>query len=341
MFKEPVFKSIKVNESKQDKILAEFTPEQQIEIEKKRKILSSLAFFIGKDFQIPVELNEPGKGWYWNFKDNIIRIDPKDLLEKSIDELRYLICHEGGHRRILRTDFIPSEIWNQPGFSFMMNAIEDPRDDNFVAECYPKFREQMKSVYAHHLELEEKTKEKAAQKLGYQPRFMQAGFEYIKQWFMETQEQEMQMSVDLPDEVKAVVQATIESAQDSWWRYPSKQEADSSEELIRQYAENSYKINLNKIWPEFKKLVEQDQADQEMQEILKEMQKILKDMQKGESDGESSDDKDNIPQDLKDNLSEEEQKELEQAIEKVLENAKKSEGQDDKDEDKKVEDQIE
>ena len=138
---EQVYQALNPNREKQ--ILAQFTPEQQEEIRQKQQTLSSLAYFIGKDFRIPVELNEPGGGWYWNFKDNEIRIDPKDLLEKPMDYLRFVISHEGGHRRISRTDFIPLEEWQQPGFSFMMNAIEDPRDNNFVAESYPKFREQM------------------------------------------------------------------------------------------------------------------------------------------------------------------------------------------------------
>ncbi len=69
----------------------------------------------------------------------------------------------------------------------MMNAIEDPRDNNFVAENYSRFSEQMKLAYEEDLELEKQSKEKAQEKLGKQPRFMQAGFEYIKQWFRETQ----------------------------------------------------------------------------------------------------------------------------------------------------------
>ena len=113
--------------NKEKEILANFTPEQQAEIEHKRQILSSLAYFIGKDFHIPVELNKPGAGWHWDFEKNVIRIDPKDLLEKSMDYLRFVISHEGGHRRISRVDFVPLEEWRQPGFSFMMNAIEDPR----------------------------------------------------------------------------------------------------------------------------------------------------------------------------------------------------------------------
>ncbi len=74
-------------------VLAEFTREQQAEIKQKQQILSSLAYFIGKDFRIPVELNDPGAGWHWDFQENVIRIDPKDLLEKSMDYLRFVISH--------------------------------------------------------------------------------------------------------------------------------------------------------------------------------------------------------------------------------------------------------
>lgn len=305
-----------LNRKKEKDVLAEFTPEQQAEIRQKQQTLSSLAYFIGKDFRIPVELNKPGAGWHWDFQENVIRIDPKDLLEKPMDYLRFVISHEGGHRRISRVDSIPLEEWKQPGFAFMMNAIEDPRDNNFVAESYPKFREQMELAYTQDLDFEGKAKEKAAQKLGYQPRFMQAGFEYIKQWFRETQGHEMEMSADLPDEVKAVVQATIEHARDSWWRYPSREEADKSEELIKKYAQVSYEINRDEIWPEFKKLIEADMQDQKMQELLKDMQKEKQDQEGGEG-GQG------LPQELKDKLTPEEQKALEEAIKKAIEDAKK------------------
>ncbi len=54
---------------------------------------------------------------------------------------------------------------------------------------------------------------------------------------------------------------TLASAQDSWWRYPSREEADSSEELITQYAKKSYEINRDKVWPSFKELIEEDMKD--------------------------------------------------------------------------------
>lgn len=313
---------------KEKDLLAEFTPEQQAEIKQKQQILSSLAHFIGKDFRMPVELNEPGAGWHWDFQENVIRIDPKDLLEKPMDYLRFVISHEGGHRRISRTDFIPLEEWKQPGFSFMMNAIEDPRDNNFVADSYPKFREQMGLAYQEDLDFEAKAKQEADQKLGYQPRFMKAGFEYIKQWFRETQGKEFELSEDLPEDVKAAVEATLESARDSWWRYPSRQEADNGgkigrkkadgETMIKEYARTSYEINRDEVWPEFRKLVDADMEDQKAQELLKDMQQNQQDQKEGDESGSQ-----NIPQNLKDKLTPEEQKALSEAIQQAIEEAKK------------------
>lgn len=304
-----------LQKDRERKVLEGFSDSEKAEILRKQRTLSSLAYFIGKDFRIPVELNEPGAGWHWDFKDNIIRIDPKDLLEKSMDYLRFVISHEGGHRRMSRVDSIPLEEWRQPGFSFMMNVIEDPRDNNFVAESYPRFREQMTIAYREDLDIEGKMKEKAAKKLGHQPRFMQAGFEYIKQWFRETQGEEPELSEDLPDDVREVIEATLESARDSWWRYPSREEADESEELIRAYARKSYEINRDKIWPAFKKLVEADMEDQKTQELLDELDK---EQGRGEDGGHG------LPKELKDKLTPEEQKELEDAIDKAIEDAKKA-----------------
>jgi cobalamin biosynthesis protein CobT len=256
----------------QAEIIGQFSPPEQQEIHRRQQILSSLAYFIGKDFRIPVELNDPGAGWHWDFGENKIRIDPKDLIEKPMDYLRFVISHEGGHRRITRADDIPPEIWRQPGFAFMMNAIEDPRTNNFVAEAYPRFADQMDVAYQEDLDFEGKAKGKAKEDLGYTPRFMQAGFEYIKQWYMETQGNPPGvLSEELPEDVRAVVERTLSSARDSWLRYPSKQEANQSETVIRQYANVSYEINRDEVWPDFKTLVETDMEDQKLQEFLKEM----------------------------------------------------------------------
>ncbi|MDD4290502.1 MAG: hypothetical protein PHH83_04540 [Patescibacteria group bacterium] len=329
------FFEIKRQEEKSEyDFLSEFSKDQIIEIEKKRKILSSLGFFIGKDFGIKIELNSPGAGWHWDFKNNVIRIDVKDLLEKEMDYLRFVICHEGGHRRISRTDFIPTETWQEQGFPFLMNAIEDPRDNNFVAENYLKFRDQMNLAYQQDLDIEDKYKEKSKEKLGFQPKFMQAGFEYIKLWFQEVSDEIPKINESLPKEVIDVVQSTIKYAQKSWWKYPSKKEADESEDIIKQYAKQSYKINLDKIWPEFKKLIELDKQDSRVQEMLKDFQ---------ESKQSSSEDGQSLPQELRDQLSEEEQKELEDAISEAMNKNKKDQSQENSDQssDKKENNQAE
>ncbi|MBP9690711.1 VWA domain-containing protein [Candidatus Woesebacteria bacterium] len=263
-----------LHEMTESMILALYNPEQQKIIQDRKKVLATLGFFIGKDFDMPIFLNAPGKGWHWNFDQNYIKIDPEDLLNKPMDYLRFVICHEGGHRRISRTDFIPEDVLKQPGFLSMMNCIEDPRMNNFVAEAYPTFKEQM--IFSYHLdegEFIQTIKEKGVKILGHKPKAGLAGGEYIRQWFREVQDQPFEVYPDLPDDVRDVVQKTLPAAQDSWWRYPSKEEADMSEETIRAYAERSYKINLEKIWPLFNTLVQKDIETQKTQQLLKDLNK--------------------------------------------------------------------
>lgn len=277
----------------QEKILKQFSPEEQRTIRERMRVLSLIPNHIGKDFDMEVELNTPGEGWHWNFAINHVRVDPKDLLEKPLDWCRQTMAHEGGHRRVSRTDFIPKDVWEQPGFSSMMNAIEDPRMENFVSEAYPPYRKLQKTAYEHDLESEKRMKEAAEGKLGRQPRFMQAGFEYIKQWFKQTQGKPFELSPDLPDDVRAVVEKTLKAAEDSWLRYPTRGEADKSEEVIKAYAEKSYEINRDRVWPDFKKLVEQDIKDQEIPEFLK-------DLMKGEGKPEAGQGEGLSPQDIQD-----------------------------------------
>jgi cobalamin biosynthesis protein CobT len=120
------------------------------------------------------------------------------------------------------------------------------------------------------------------------------------------------LSEDLPDEVKKVVQATLDNARDSWLRYPSRQEADQSEDLIRRYARVSYEINRDRVYPEFKKLVDADLEDQKVQELMQEMQSE----QSGEGKGQQG-----LPQDLKDKLDKGEQQELEEVIQNAQQNS--------------------
>ena len=126
-----------------------------------QKVLLVIARYISKDFDIPVELNEPGKGWHWDFAKNKIRVDPLDLLEKPIAFLRFVIAHEAAHRRISRFSMVPGELWKTPGYSFLTNVIEDPRVNNFLLDVYPALRQFLAAAYETAGAKEDKLSEKA------------------------------------------------------------------------------------------------------------------------------------------------------------------------------------
>ncbi len=341
---------LKKSRNPDEEILANFTPEQQKEIKEKQKILSSLAYYISNDYKIPLVLGVPTKqcpsGWMWAKRSDgssFIQMNVFDLIKQPMDFLRFVISHEGGHARISRFDFVDMEIYKKEGFAFLLNAIEDPRDNNFVAANYPRFAEQMKLAYEQDEEIEKVAKKKAKAKLGYQPRFMLAGFEYIKLWYKERLKLELEISADLSEEIQEIVSKTMVSASEAWKVYPTKKLADEGgvlpsgekvdgERMITEYAKQSYEIILEEIWPEFQKLVEKDLQDQKMAELMKDLQKDKQesttpspsssDEGKGEEkseDGEGAKNSDTLPKELKDKLSPEEQKELERAIEKAIE----------------------
>lgn len=255
--------------------LERFSSEDRQVIKEKLHILSSLVYLIGKDYGMEVEIN-PEEGWHWDFENNVVRADPQDLLTKPIEFLRFVMSHEAGHRRISRGfEVIPREVWSQPGFGFMMNAIEDPRDNNFVADIIPNFREEMKYAYGPESEtaqFETSMREKAQGKFGTQPRFMQAGFEYIRLWYQISLGVEPVVREDLPEDVRKVVIKTLPAARRSWNTYPSPKEAEegtvvrgkslTGEETITEYARASFNINHKIIWPLFKTLIDKDIEDQ-------------------------------------------------------------------------------
>jgi len=57
----------------------------------------------------------------------------------------------------------------------MINMVEDCRINNFVAESYPKFKEQMRLAYEQNLDSEAKAKTDAEKKLGEIPRLCRLG----------------------------------------------------------------------------------------------------------------------------------------------------------------------
>lgn len=268
----------------QQQILSRYTAEEQQILKDKLRVLKVLACFIGKDYEMPVEFNQPGRGWHWDFEHNRIRIDPEDVLSQPLPYLRAIICHEGGHRRITRADFIPHDLWQTPGFSYLLNAIEDPRNDNFIAEAYPRYREDLIEAFSILMEREKRILEKTGET---RPRFIVAGLEYIKYWFQEFQGLSPKLSEDMPDDMREVLEKTIADAREAWRYYPSKAEADRSEYVIGRYSRKAFRIIYERIWPEFQKLVEKDVHEKSLLNLGRDLLKRKSEEQNSNGGGSS------------------------------------------------------
>lgn len=256
-------------QSEVEKILSRYTHDEQRIILHKLETVSAMAQYMGQDFRMKVLLNKPGAGWHWNFAKNEVRVDPETLLKAPIEVSKAIYCHEGFHRRITPKDGVPDHEWKEPGLPFLVNSIEDPRIENFGGEAYPAYRPLRDASYRHHIQ---DASAEAVEKLGRKPRHIQAGLEIIHQWFREAEGREFEVPENLDPSVRAFVEAALPHAQDAWLRYPTRAEVDWEPQKVLHYFKDAYRIIREKIWPEFKKLYEQDQQDQLLDEAMRDLQ---------------------------------------------------------------------
>ena len=294
------------------------------EYRRKLERLKTMGRVIGEDFGMEVDVGKK-PGWRYIFKPiNRIEVDPNDIKEKGLDYCFGIIAHEGGHRKISRVDFIPKKVWQERGFSFLMNAIEDPRVNNWISEKYDGAKEWLEKVYNEDLSCEEKVEKIAKEKVGYIPKHILFGSEIIRYWHTG------KFSKDLPKDVKEALEKTIKYAQLAYENIPDP--FSPTEKEIVESAKNAYKIVYSAIWPEYKKLVEQDFENEKTRQMIKEMLESgdieLSDENMG-SEGEPLP-LDELPEDLReklkkklkeklDSMSEKERKEFEEKAEKKAE----------------------
>lgn len=331
------------NDPSQARILNYFTPEEQLILNNKLKNLSVSALMIGGDSNTKIIFGEPGDSPHFDFVHNIIRLDPLELLNKSEGDHRFTVAHEGGHRKISRFKHIPIDLWTQTGFSFLTNTIEDPRVNNYLLSAYehlasdavetydPSYRGRVEKYLE---ESRNQLSESAEDILGHTPRFMQAGYEYLYQWYREVLvDGKQEITEGLPKDVETVVRKTMESARNSWLYYPNFLEANN-EEYVSAYAERSFEVNRDEVWPLFQTLVEADIEEQKEQQVLQDM---LKNKNQSADQGDSGDGGDkntsdqkgdgggsdevkhrghgfSIPNDLETKLNPDELKELQDAL---------------------------
>lgn len=234
----------------------------QAEYRERLERLKSMGRVIGEDFEMGVTVGDK-PGWRYIFKPvNKIEVDPVDVEKKDLDYCFGVIAHEGAHRKISRTDFIPKRIWQEMGFSYLMNAVEDPRVNNWVSGKYDGARQWLERVYTQDLPVEERIDGKTKEKLGYVPKHIQYGLEVIRYWHRGD------FSSTLPPEVEAALKETVAYAK---LAYESLPEKDPTEEDVKDKAQTMYKIVYSAIWPVYQKLVDRAFEEEKLRQMIKEM----------------------------------------------------------------------
>ena len=254
--------SIKTLNAKKDEPSGPEVEISEEELAERMDRLRAMGRTIGKDFAMKVEIGKE-RGWKYKFKPiNTIEVDPEDVRRKGLDYCFGIIAHEGSHRRVSRMDFISKEQWQEPGFSFLMNAVEDPRVNNWVSKKYEGAADWLKQVYEEDLPVEGRIDAKAKEKLGYTPKHIQYGMEVIRYWHTG------KFSDDLPEDVREALKLTIEHAENAYGILPGKEPTE--EEIIKK-AKLMFGIVRLKIWPEYKKLVDKSIDDETLRQMIKEI----------------------------------------------------------------------
>jgi len=275
--------------------------------------LKSMGRLVGDDFDMGVDIGKK-PGWRYIFEPhNKIEVDPNDLAEKGLDYCFGIICHEGSHRKISRLDFIPKKVWQEMGFSFLMNAVEDPRVNNWVMEKYDGAKNWLERAYYEDIPIDDKLDEKAKAKLGYTPKHIKFGLEVIRYWHLG------EFSKDLDEEVKEALEETIKYAELAYETLPDTK--DPTEEDIVERAKLMYGIVYNKIWPVYQELVDKAFDEETLRKMIEKM------LESGdlEISNDIKDDEgqmipwDQIPDDLKEKLK----KKLKELLDQMDEDERK------------------
>jgi len=195
----------------------------------------------------------------------------------DMDELIFLLGHEGGHRAITRG---PNEIGlkkekidelaRKIGFFYGNNAVEDPADNNWVRNKFPKIGESMKKIYDEQTKhenvpagIEHPDIQRAIALLGYIPRFAWFGAEVIRYWWKK------QFSRGLRPEIKKALENVKNYLPKIFNSIPPERKTER--ETIEKARERFLQY-YEKVWPELEKLVKMDIDDEKINQMIEKME---------------------------------------------------------------------
>lgn len=235
------------------------------------RLLKAVARKVGGDFGMQINLGKPGEGSRFSPEAAEIVLDPLHIIE-SPSEAVFVAGHEGAHRAISPSPLelgLPREtvenLCRRLGFTAMQNFIEDPAVNDWMAGRYPGMKQYILDVY-DDFSVDEKegavTPEirELTQKIGYIPRFAKFGYQVIRRWHTG------QLGVVLDPDVRLALERTAGAVDESIASIPDPQSSEGSRIIAA--ARARFEINTNRVWPEYKKLVEKDLRTEALRQML-------------------------------------------------------------------------
>lgn len=308
-----------------------------------RRRAEAIALFMGGDYDMTVGVGPWGSGWHWDFVKNHVNMDAKDLATQPEDVVKGIAAHEGNHKAVSRTDSI-MDLWQEPGFSFGFNAVEDPRANEGGIHFMPGTRKWIRSYIERDLSpgggLDYQGMEKAAKdKMGYVPDFMKWGSEMIRYWHkkelageLTTSESKKKFLSEIPDKgVRETVEKTIGDFEKYYKTIP-----DTKDEMeVRSKAKESAQNFRENMWPAYKELVKKSQEDQSLANMLQDMlEQDQKGQQGQQSQGQSGKSGkpmmipfSSLPKDVQDEIKKKVEEAQKEAQEQAQKEAQKNKGQ--------------
>jgi len=321
-------------------------PEPSLEIKKEEKVpqleidpkyiegLGLIAQVVGGDFGMKIKVGEAGVGSYFNPEKVEIVFDPLHILE-DLDQAKFIAAHEGGHRAItrgfhemgMREEKI-KEISSQLGLAYIQNCLEDPADNNWFTRKYAGLKNITEEVYNKMLGeelvplgLTHPEVQMAVSRLGYIPRFVYFGSEIIRDWH------KGRFSQGLDPEVKKTLEKIRDKYQEYFETIPKKY---ANEREIKEKARERFINFYQNIWPEAKRIIEEDMNDEKLRQMLeKEKEEILQKLKELEEQRQKE---------LEKELNEQKKKgeELEKEIKDIKEKMEGAEGEEKENLEKKL-----
>ena len=258
-----------------------------------RERLEIIARIIGGDFGMKVDIaDRPGIGSFFDSEQVKITFDPVQVAENP-EEAEFVAAHEGGHRAISRSpdqigvkDEKIEELYNSLGFGFLARSIEEPADNEWVRRKFAGIAEGMETVIKemHRYEgdepavLTDPEVMNIIPLLGYVPKFATYGPQIERHWLMGD------FSKDLDPKVREALERTIKDAEKAYLSIP---DSHPTEKEVRERARRRFSITVKDVWPEFKKLVEEDVDQEKLRQMTSDMMKnAFENMRKALEDGE-------------------------------------------------------